>query len=90
MDSNGKKDFLSYLTNPTFLNYELKDDKDIKILNKKGNDNDLLNYSDFTNPIKVFVNFGSYFGDYELGQRDVAGGCVDLSLLKQKTIDDVC
>lgn len=90
LDSNGKKVFLSYLSNPTFLNYELKDDKDIKILNKKGNDNDLLGYSDFTNPIKVFINFGSYFGDYELGERDVAGGCVDLSLLKQKTIDDVC
>ena len=83
-----KEQFLSYLTDPTFLNYELKDDIDITLLNK--NENDLLNYPLNNPPINVFVNFASYFGDYELGERDVAGGCVDLSLLKQKTIDDVC
>ncbi len=88
LDSDGKKDFLNYLSNPTFLNYELKDDSDIKLLND--NKNDLLDYPIGKPPINVFVNFVSYFGDYELGERDVAGGCVDLSLLKQKTIDDVC
>jgi hypothetical protein len=88
LDSDGKKDFLNYLSNPTFLNYELKDDSDITLLNKY--ENDLLDYPLGKPPINVFVNFVSYFGDYELGERDVAGGCVDLSLLKQKTIDDVC
>jgi hypothetical protein len=88
LDSDGKKDFLNYLSNPTFLNYELKDDSDITLLNKY--ENDLLDYPLGNPPINVFVNFVSYFGDYELGERDVAGGCVDLSLLKQKTIDDVC
>jgi hypothetical protein len=88
LDSDAKKDFLNYLSNPTFLNYELKDDSDITLLNKY--ENDLLDYPLGKPPINVFVNFVSYFGDYELGERDVAGGCVDLSLLKQKTIDDVC
>jgi hypothetical protein len=88
LNSDAKKDFLNYLSNPTFLNYELKDDSDITLLNKY--ENDLLDYPLGKPPINVFVNFVSYFGDYELGERDVAGGCVDLSLLKQKTIDDVC
>ena len=84
-----EEQFLSYLTDPTFLNYELKDDRDIDILNKEEYNNDLLNYNGLK-PISVYVNFVSYFGEYELGKRDIAGGCVDLSLLKQKTIDDVC
>jgi len=81
-----EEQFLSYLTDPTFLNYEFKDDRDISKLTN----NDLLNYGNTLEPITVYVNFVSYFGDYELGKRDIAGGCVDLSLLKQKTIDDVC
>ena len=36
------------------------------------------------------VNLADFVGEYDLGKRDVAGGCVNLSLLKQKDIDDVC
>ena len=77
--------FLSYLSEPTYLNYEFESDSDISKLTN----NDLINYNG-VDTINIFVNFVSFFGDYNLGTRDVAGGCVDLSLLKQKDIDDVC
>jgi hypothetical protein len=31
-----------------------------------------------------------YEGEYQLGKRDIAGGCVDLSLLNQNQLDDEC
>jgi len=87
LDNSKEIEFLNDLTDPTFINYELVNDEDITILNK--NNNDLINYNG-VNKIPFVVNFGDYFGDYELGKRDILGGCADLSLLKQKTIDDVC
>jgi len=84
-----KQQFLSYLSDPTFLNYFLKNEEDIGILNEN-NISDILDYQGQGGSITVIVNFGDYFGDYELGKRDISGDCVDLSLLKQKTIDDVC
>lgn len=83
-----EEEFLSYLTDPTFLSYELEDDADVENLADNGN-SDIINYNGLEK-IPIIVNFVVYSGDYDLGKRDVAGGCVDLSLLKQKTIDDVC
>ena len=62
------------------------------ILNNSGgvsNLDDLINYNG-TPPIEINVNLADFVGEYELGKRDIAGGCVNLSLLKQKDIDDVC
>ena len=89
--------FLSYLSEPTYLNYEFESESDwASSIDNVGNvspskltNNDLINYNG-VDTINIFVNFVSFFGDYNLGTRDVAGGCVDLSLLKQKDIDDVC
>jgi hypothetical protein len=50
---------------------------------------DILNYNGLAN-LNIEVTLASYIGEYELGKRDVAGGCLDLSFLKQKEIDDVC
>jgi hypothetical protein len=81
--------FLSFLSDPTFLNYSLSN---ATILNNSGgvsNLDDLINYNG-TPPIEININLADFVGEYELGKRDIAGGCVDLSLLKQKDIDDVC
>ena len=50
---------------------------------------DILNYNGLAN-LNIEVTLADYIGEYELGKRDVAGGCLDLSFLKQKEIDDVC
>jgi len=50
---------------------------------------DILNYNGLAN-LNIEVTLASYIGEYELGKRDVAGGCLDLSFLKQKEFDDVC
>jgi len=50
---------------------------------------DILNYNGVAN-LNIEVTLADYVGVYELGKRDVAGGCVDLSLLEENTLDDVC
>ena len=54
-----------------------------------GNPPNIVNYNGISG-LTMSVNRVSYQGEYELGKRDVAGGCVDVSLLKQKDVDDVC
>ena len=50
---------------------------------------DIINYNGLAN-LNIEVTLADYIGEYELGKRDVPGGCLDLSFLKQKEIDDVC
>jgi len=78
--------FLTYLTDPTFLNYSFTD---ATFFGGSDDPEDITNYNG-TNDLKIDVNLADFTGEYELGKRDIAGGCVNLSLLKQKDIDDVC
>ena len=78
--------FLSYLADPTFLNYSFTD---ATVLGGSDDPFDISNYNQLPN-ISLDVNLADFVGEYELGKRDIAGGCVNLSLLKQKDIDDVC
>ena len=50
---------------------------------------DVLNYNGSA-PLNVEVTLVDYEGEYQLGKRDIAGGCVDLSLLNQNQLDDEC
>jgi hypothetical protein len=61
------------------------------IINNSGSNGiyNLINYNGLT-PLDLEVTLADYIGEYELGKRDIAGGCVDLSALKQNEIDDVC
>jgi hypothetical protein len=77
--------FKRLLTDPTFLNYSFED----PTIFNTGDVTDLTNYNGLT-LLNIDVNLVDFIGSYELGKRDVAGGCVDLSLLKQKDVDDVC
>jgi hypothetical protein len=79
--------FSSYLSDPTFLNYSLTD---ATALDNSGGITMIDENYNGTPNITIDVNFADFIGEYELGKRDIAGGCVDLSLLKQKDIDDVC
>jgi len=83
--SGDEERFLTYLTDPTFLNYSFEDPTTFI----SGGVNNLTNYNGLPT-LDIDVNLGDFIGEYELGKRDVAGGCLDLSLLKQKDIDDVC
>ena len=84
--------FLSYLSDPTFLNYGFSDPSILsELFGDEGvaNLDSLINYNGVS-PIKISVNLADFVGEYELGKRDIPGGCVNLSLLKQKDVDDVC
>jgi hypothetical protein len=50
---------------------------------------DLLNYNGAA-PLNVEVTLADYIGENELGKRDIAGGCIDLSILEENTLDNVC
>jgi len=50
---------------------------------------DVLNYNGVAD-LNVEVTIVDFEGEYQLGKRDVAGGCVDLSLLQQNQLDDEC
>ncbi len=54
--------------------------------------NDVTDLSSYnSNPnIQLEVSLADYQGDYELGKRDIAGGCIDLSALKQSDLGDDC
>ena len=90
--------FVKLLGDPTYLNYELLylSYNGVQSTNFRpildtilGNPPNIVNYNGISG-LTMSVNRVSYQGEYELGKRDVAGGCVDLSLLKQKDVDDVC
>ena len=84
--------FLKLLQDPTYLKYRFIDGPQISsIVNNNGTDGvyDVLNYNGITD-LNIEVTLADYEGNYELGKRDVGGGCVDFSLLKQNEIDDVC
>jgi hypothetical protein len=84
--------FQKLLQDPTFLNYGF-----FNIAAVLGNSNisstndvlDILNYNNSPN-ILLEVTLADYQGEYELGKRDIAGGCIDLSALKQKDLGDDC
>ena len=80
--------FLSYLADPTFLNYSFTDAFPFGTP-VTSDPFDLSNFNGTPN-INIDINLADFIGEYELGKRDIAGGCVNLSLLKQKDIDDVC
>ena len=84
----GEEEFMGYLTDPTFLNYSFRDDADVANLTSSGGVADIANYNGSN--ITLDVNLADFIGEYELGKRDIAGGCINLSLLKEKDIDDVC
>ena len=60
----------------------------VKLLLNKQSTN-LKDYEEFFEKY-IDYKFEDFIGEYELGKRDIPGGCVNLSLLKQKDIDDVC
>ena len=48
---------------------------------------DMANYNGIY-PIPIEITLADFIGEYELGKRDIAGGCLDLP--QQKDMDDVC
>ena len=83
--------FLTLLQDPTFLSYGFDSGSQISGLVQNTPDGifDVLNYNG-VNDLDIEVSLGDYVGEYELGKRDIAGGCIDFSTLKEKEIDDVC
>ena len=89
--------FVELLGDATFLNYELlylsyngvQSTNFNPLISTVSTLTNIVNYNGISG-LTISVNRVSYQGEYELGKRDVAGGCVDLSLLKQKDVDDVC
>jgi hypothetical protein len=88
--TDDKEKFLSYLADPTYLNYGFSDTSILSGLLANGGVTNLNSLNSANPPVKITVKLADYVGEYELGKRDIAGGCVNLSLLKQKDIDDVC
>ena len=79
--------FLNYLSSPTFLNYGFQNPEDIDL--NAGGVTNLSNYNG-NDELVIDINLAEFVGDYDLGVRDVPGGCIDLSALKVKDIDDDC
>jgi len=85
-------DYLYLLYSPNFYQYEITNGEFL---------NNLFQNSDWftvmTDPsyqgnevIEMTLYTLNYVGDYELGDRYTPGGCLDFSIINQKTIDDEC
>ncbi len=86
---NENDKFEKLLQDPTFLNYAFFNIEEV-LQNVATNDvTDLSSYNSNPN-IQLEVSLADYQGDYELGKRDIAGGCIDLSALKQSDLGDDC
>ena len=84
--------FLKLLSEPSFLRYSFVSGPQIStLIGNSGTDGvyNIVNYNGLTD-LNLEVTLADYSGEYELGKRDIAGGCIDFSLLKQNEIDDVC
>jgi hypothetical protein len=84
--------FLKLLSDPTFLRYTFVSGPQISsLIGSSGSDGvyNIVNYNGISD-LDLEVTLADYSGEYELGKRDIAGGCIDFSLLKQNEIDDVC
>jgi hypothetical protein len=40
--------------------------------------------------VEYTLRMVDYYGDYELGPRDVPGGCVDITLVSVRDVDNIC
>ena len=74
------------LTRPTYFDYDILNKNDYIISSPPPI---LSDYNGFP-PIDVDVRFFSFFGTYNLGERDTPGACVDFNILKTKDISDEC
>lgn len=84
--------FLKLLSDPTFLKYTFVSGPQISsLIGSSGVDGvyNIVNYNGISD-LDLEVTLADYSGEYELGKRDIAGGCVDFSTLDQNEIDDVC
>ena len=81
--------FEELLITPTYLNYQLLDVNDLDNIGS-GGVSDLSSYNNPSQPIEVIVKSASFFGEYELGVRDVPGSCINYDILNSSDIDDEC
>jgi hypothetical protein len=83
--------FLTLLQDPTFLKYNFDNGQLVNELvsNSSSGVLNLVNYNGIDD-LNLEVSLADYVGEYELGKRDIGGGCIDFSILEQNEIDDVC
>jgi hypothetical protein len=81
--------FNEMLTRPTFLNFQLLNPLILTSISS-GGVSDLTSYNNASEPISIIVKSASFFGDYELGVRDVPGSCINYDILDSSNIDDEC
>jgi hypothetical protein len=84
--------FLKFLQDPTFLNYAFYDIATVLSIPNINGVLDLTGLSNYNGATGIIleVSLADYLGEYELGKRDIAGGCIDLSALKQSDLGDDC
>ncbi len=84
--------FLSLLQDTTFLKYTFEDGGLISsLIGSSGVDGvyNIVNYNGVAD-LNLEVTLADYVGEYELGKRDIGGSCIDLSILEEDSLDDVC
>ena len=81
--------FNEMLTRPTFLNFQLLEPSILTSISS-GGVSDLTSYNNTSQSIEIIVKSASFFGDYELGTRDVPGSCINYDILDSSNIDDEC
>ena len=77
--------FKQLVGEPTFFDYSVDDLQSVLGTSVPV---DLLDSN--ISPTTVDIRFLSYFGDYNLGEIDTPGGCIDYSSLLEKTLTDDC
>ena len=90
--TDDKSKLISLLQDTTFLNYSFLSANDVAdVIQNEGSGGvyNILDYNNIPN-LQLEVTLANYLGEYELGRRDIAGGCIDYSVLQRKDLTDVC
>lgn len=79
--------FNYFLGLPSFVDYTIINSDDLNNLTPYEIDNLTPGSVD---QLETDIRFVNYYGNYNLGERYTPGGCIDLTIIERKTIDDEC
>ena len=80
--------FNYFLGLPSFVDYNIINYEQLLLILSPHEINNLTPGS--ADQLQTDIRFVNYYGNYNLGERYTPGGCIDLTIIERKTIDDEC
>ena len=90
--SNFPPDFIGVLSSPTFYQSQITNSSVLGQSSLGSDWFDIITSPNYAGGLKIEMVIATikFSGIYKLGDRYTPGGCIDFSIINQKTIDDEC